>query len=100
MQHKDGSIIEAVILKNAPTSDMRSPKKGRERATMTLLITRAVPMKRLNGLFLPFIGSQLLVAFTIGMIIRAYFVMGLTSVVYIVSLELSFSVGRFKVICD
>ncbi|KAL3567977.1 hypothetical protein D5086_030628 [Populus alba] len=51
---------------------------------MTLLITKAVPMKRLNGLFLPFIGSQLLVAFIIGMIIRA-----LTSMV--VSLELRYT---------
>ncbi|KAL3567978.1 hypothetical protein D5086_030629 [Populus alba] len=62
---------------------------------MTLLITKAVPMKRLNGLFLPFIGSQLLIAFIIGMIIRAYFVMALTSMV--VSLELRSSVGRFNV---
>ena len=38
-------------------------------------------MKMLNGLFLQLTGSQLLAALTIGMIIRAYFVMGLTSVV-------------------
>ncbi|CAK7327981.1 unnamed protein product [Dovyalis caffra] len=31
MIHKHGSTIEAVILKKAPTSDIRSPKKGRER---------------------------------------------------------------------
>jgi hypothetical protein len=67
---------------------MRSPKKGTERATMTLLITKAVLMKRLNGLLLQFNGNQFLVTFTIGVTISAYLAIGLTRVVYIASLEL------------
>ena len=39
-------------------------------------------------------------ASTIGVTVKAYLAMGVTSVVYIATLELIFPVGRFKVICD
>lgn len=35
-------MIEAVLLENAPTSDIRFAKKGASRATVTLLITKMV----------------------------------------------------------
>lgn len=57
-------------------------------------------MKMLKGFLLQYHGNQFLVTFTIGVTINAYFDMGLTRVVYIAILELSFVVGRFKDTCD
>ena len=79
---------------------MRDPKNGTVRATMIVLNTKAVLIRRLNNLLLQQYGNQFSVAFTIGTTINAYLDMGLTRVVYMATLELSFSIGRFKVICD
>ena len=65
-----------------------------------VLKTKVVLTRRLYDLFLRRYGNRFSVAFTIGVTINAYLEMGLTRVVYMAIFELSFSIGRFKVICD
>ena len=89
-----------MILRNAPTKDMRSPKKGTVRAPMAVLITKTVLPKMLVTLFLYVLGSKSFKASVIGVTIKANLDMGLTRVVYIANFELTLSSGRFNVTCD
>lgn len=93
-------MIDAATLKIAPTNDIKEAKNGTDRATMTLLMTKVVPTNRLKSVLLIGHGKPLFTASIMGVTIRAYLAMGLTNVVYIATFELSFAVGRFKVICD
>ena len=68
---------------------------------MKLLITKVVPIITPKSLLLlRKHGKPFLTASIIGVTINAYLAMGFTKVVYMAIFELSFSVGRSKVICD
>ena len=99
-KHKHGSIIEPVTLKNAPTNDMRYPKIGRAKATMTELNTKQVLMRRLDAFFLEPASSLFSIASTVGVTISAYLAIGVIKVAYMTIFELILSLGRFKVIWD
>ncbi|XP_057739641.1 calmodulin-interacting protein 111-like [Arachis stenosperma] len=99
-QHEHERRIETVTLRNAPTRDISSLNKGTVNAIMTVLVTIIVLTKILVNLFLYFLGSKFFKALVIGVVIKAYFDIGLTNVVYIATLELNLSIGRFNVTCD
>jgi hypothetical protein len=87
-----------VTLKNAPTNDMRYPKKGTLKATITVLITRAVLTNILvTLLFLYVLGSNSFKAFVIGVAIKANLEIGFTKVVYMAILELILFIGKFGI---
>lgn len=88
--------MEAAMLRNAPTGDMRYPN-GRARATVTELNAKLVRMRRVGHFFLEPERNIFSMAFTIGITISGYLAIGVI-VVYMKILELILSLGRFKVI--
>ena len=67
---------------------------------MMVLKTKVVLIRRLNGLLLEWCGNQFSVTLTMGATISEYLDTGFIGVVYMATFELSFSVGRLKVICQ
>jgi hypothetical protein len=88
--------METVTLKNAPIKAITYPKKGIVSATTTVLITITV-LTRILRYLLSRKTKVSSIAVAIGAVITAYFVRGLTRVVYIASFEPIFLIGRFKV---
>lgn len=63
-------MIEAVLLENAPTSDIRFAKKGASRATVTLLITKMVLISMRETLLLKWTGNEFLAESIFGFTIK------------------------------
>lgn len=99
-QKRHGNNIDTVTPKSAPVNVMTYPKKGTVNTTMTVLMIKNVLMKQLTIDLLFYKGNLFSMAIVIGETARAYFVIGLMSVVYIAIFELVFLLGRFNVICD